>query len=126
MFKVSAFLGLLLAAVTAQAGLRVSYPLTVYVDSEGGYLNGALSDVRASAGTDWIECWTQSSAGYRWAQCTASTSQALVACWTTDPAMLATFDALHSDAILSLRWGRDGACTKVNIVKGSHIRPKTL
>lgn len=120
--RLAAFGGLALAviAVTASAGLRWSYPVTINDTSR--YVVGTMADARASADSvQYIGCNHNS---LNAASCYGTNSAGLSrSCSTNNPAHLAVIRSISSESYIFFQWNTDGTCSYVFVENSSRFKP---
>lgn len=115
---------LLLLTITASAGSRVSYPVTV--NNSGRYAYGALGSVRASSDVNsYIGCSLNSN-GAVCCSAADSTASQVPECCNAAPsaAMQATVGAIKGDSYIYFTWDASWTCNYIVVENSSKFLPK--
>ena len=126
MKKPTIILGVLLASATAFAGLKSSAPVYIGTNMAAGSLGTARNGTDA---LQYMECFTMTTVG-----ATATTTSLAcyardiagksVACYGTNPALVAQVRALKGDSFLQFSWDANGQCTQIWVNDSSGYAPK--
>jgi hypothetical protein len=109
---------LLLVATSAQAGIKVSYPVVI----AGDYFQGAIGTARNSADSNqYLLCQDHGS----YANCKArNTSGTIKSCTTTNANHLNTIRGIGDSSAVRVYFNSSANCTKVVVYQGSYFEPK--
>jgi hypothetical protein len=125
-FRTLTFAGALLTSTLAVAGYKTDWQDLV-VDTVDRLAKGDLATVRNSSDTTQvIFCQSYAapggSTGYCWAQ---GPTGGPVACYTTDPNLIAVIRSLNGNSYLYFDWDTNGHCTFIQTNESSDLPPKT-
>lgn len=119
---------LALGVSLAHAGSKVNFYVTI--DSVGRTAYGAQGSARNTADTvQRIYCRTFASTGGESVSCFATNNASpavYVSCSTTNLTLVRSAQSVSDDAYIYFAWNANGQCTAIDVLKGSHLPPKTL
>ncbi len=117
MKQLAIIMGILACAATAQAGLKLSYPVVV----QPSFAWGAFGSARASADTvQMLQVTNSRSSSFLFARDAAGKDGM---CTTTNPDLMAIARTATSGAYVYFAWDSTGACTDISVVNASYIAP---
>ncbi|RKG80261.1 hypothetical protein D7W79_08390 [Corallococcus exercitus] len=117
---------MLLAVPVAYAGSKTAFPVSINTASRTAY--GAMGTVRNSAdAVQSIYCRTfADTAAGESVRCFATNAAGVnVSCVSFSPVLVRSVQSASDSAYLYFAWDASGVCQTIDVLKGSHLEPKS-